>query len=349
MATIKNDLVLRSIAKLSIERTPICLLGQTGDYLPDYRAVNKQANYLTICKTPELAAKVALQSLDSFGVDAAYLFTNPFLILEAIGMKIKVDPVSSIEFENPINTISEFRELPIMDAATDLDFVMDTVRQTKQLLNQRIPLIGISAVPLSLMMMMVEAKKSYDMSVVRHLLDSDTNDIHRLLKNLSFMVIDFITAQVEAGIDIIQLEDVDADGLTEEEYQLYGLPYIEFVVDAVNMLGVPIILQTKGQNRFMDKLADSGIHVLGFDSSFNLNEMKNKIGSKVSLQGNFNVEFLNKSNEEIEKEVLHVLGQYGFESGHVFNLGTEIPPDTNPNKIKFLIDTVKKYSIRNVN
>ena len=349
MSKLKNDLILRAARKQPIERTPVWFMRQAGRYLPEYRAVRQNHDFLTMCKTPELAAEVTVQPVDLIGVDAAIIFSDILVIPEAMGMSLEMVETKGPVFHNPVRSISDIKNLTIADANSDLRYVMDAIRLTKQRLDNRVPLIGFSGAPWTLMTYMVEGKSSKDFRYTKEMIFNRPADAHRLLKDLSFAVTDYLIAQVEAGADMVQIFDSWASALSPHHYEEYGLQYIEFIVDALKVLDVPVIVFAKGANHALLKLADSGAHVVGLDWTISLDEAKNMIGKKVSLQGNMDPCMLYASPEIIEKEVIRLLGQFGSGSGHIFNLGHGILPDVNPLHAKAFVDAVKKYSVRNLN
>lgn len=349
MTKLKNDLILRAARKQPIERTPVWFMRQAGRYLPEYRAVREKHDFLTMCKTPELAAEVTVQPVDLIGVDAAIIFSDILVIPEAMGMQLEMIETKGPVFHNPVRSGSDISNLSIADANTDLRYVMDAIRMTKEQLNGRVPLIGFSGAPWTLMTYMVEGKSSKDFRYAKEMIFNRPADAHRLLKDLSFAVTDYLIAQVEAGADMVQIFDSWASALSPHHYEEFGLQYIDFIVDALKMLDVPVIVFAKGANHALPKLAESGAHVVGLDWTISLNEAKSMIGKKVSLQGNMDPCMLYASPDIIEQEVIRLLGQFGPETGHIFNLGHGILPDVNPINAKAFVDAVKKNSVRNAN
>jgi len=349
MTKLKNDLILRTARKQPIERTPVWFMRQAGRYLPEYRAVREKHDFLTMCKTPELASEVTVQPVDLIGVDAAIIFSDILVVPEAMGMELEMIETKGPVFHNPIRSVSDFNRLNILDAQTDLSYVMDAIRMTKEKLDNRVPLIGFSGAPWTLLTYMVEGKSSKDFRYTKEMIFNRPKDAHKLLKDLSFAVTDYLIAQIEAGADMVQIFDSWASALSPHHYEEFGLQYIEFIVDALKMTDIPVIVFSKGANQSLQKLSQCGATVVGLDWTISFDEAKRLIGKNVALQGNMDPCMLYAEPKIIETEVQRILAQYGPETGHIFNLGHGILPDVNPENAKAFVNAVKKYSVRNAN
>lgn len=349
MQKLQNDLILRAAKKQPVERTPVWFMRQAGRYLPEYRAVREKHSFLEMCKTPELAAEVTIQPVDLIGVDAAIIFSDILVIPEAMGMHLEMIESKGPVFHNPIRSGSDFSQLNIVDAQTDLSFVMDTIRLTKNQLNGRVPVIGFSGAPWTLLTYMVEGKSSKEFRYTKEMIFNRPKEAHKLLKDLSFAITDYLIAQIEAGADMVQIFDSWASALSPHHYEEFGLQYIEFIVDALKVTNVPVIVFSKGANQSLDKIANSGAPVVGIDWTISMKDAKKLIGDRVVIQGNMDPCMLYANPEIIEKEVQRILMEFGNDSGHIFNLGHGILPDVNPENAKAFVNAVKKYSVRNLN
>jgi len=346
MSLFKNDLILRAARREPVERTPVWMMRQAGRYLPQYRAVREGRSFLEMCKTPELATEVTLQPVDLIGVDAAIIFSDILVIPEAMGSNLELIESKGPVIYNPVRTASDVENLKVIDAVSDLGYVLEAIRMTKKELNNRVPLIGFSGAPWTLLTYMVEGGSSKSFKFSKSMIMDQPKTAHRLLKDLSFAISDYLIAQVEAGADIIQIFDSWASALDPVYYEKFGLPYIEFIVDSLKVLDVPVIVFAKGANASLERLSKSGAHVLGLDWTISLAEAKSRVGNSVALQGNMDPSFLYSSPGSIEREVKRILSLWGPETGHIFNLGHGILPDVPPEHAKAMVNAVKQFSVR---
>lgn len=344
MSLLKNDLFLKACKKLPIERTPIWIMRQAGRYLPEYRAVREKADFLTMCKTPDLAAEVTIQPVDIIGVDAAILFSDILVIPEAMGMKLEMIESKGPKLYDPIRNIDHLNKLKKIDPIKDLKYVLDAVTLTKKELNNRVPLIGFSGSPWTLMTYMVEGGGSKNFSEIKKFIYNQPEAAHKLLDLISDNVADYLSAKIEAGVNAVQIFDTWGGILSPNDFDEFSLKYIQKIISKIKRNEEPIIVFAKGVHFLLDKLASSGADVIGLDWTMNLGEVRKKIGDKVALQGNLDPTILYANEEKIKQEAFNVLSSFGFGSGHIFNLGHGILPDVNPSKAKYLVEVVKEES-----
>ena len=344
MAKLKNDLFLRACRQKPVERTPIWIMRQAGRYLPEYRAVREKADFLTMCKTPELAAEVTIQPVDLIGVDAAILFSDILVIPEAMGLNLEMHEGKGPIFHNPVRTEEDAKNLKIIEPEKDLKYVLDAVKLTKQELHGRVPLIGFSGSPWTLLTYMVEGKGSKNFSNVKSLIYNNPKLAHRILEKLSDAVSSYLSAKIKAGVDAVQIFDTWGGILAQKDFNEFSLQYMERVISKIKRKEQPVILFAKGVHFKLDKLAKSGADVLGMDWTMDLGKARKQVKDKVALQGNLDPCVLYADKEVIRKEVKKVLKSFGKGSGHIFNLGHGILPDINPENAKALVEFVKEES-----
>ncbi|MEG8947733.1 uroporphyrinogen decarboxylase [Rosettibacter firmus] len=340
---LKNDLFLRACKKQPVERTPIWIMRQAGRYLPEYRKVREKYDFLTMCKTPELAAEVTIQPVDFLGVDAAIIFSDILVVPEAMGMKLEIVESKGPQLYEPIRNENDINKLIKPDPSHKLKYVLDAINLTKKELNGRVPLIGFSGSPWTLMTYMVEGGGSKNFSEIKKFIFNKPDFAHKLLNLISEVVADYLTAQIQAGADAVQIFDTWGGLLSEKDYEEFSLQYISKVIGEIKRDNQPVIVFAKGVH-CLDKLANCGADVLGLDWTINLGKAKNEIGKKVALQGNLDPAILYASKEKIREEALMILNSFGNGSGHVFNLGHGILPDVNPEHAKYLVEVVKEES-----
>jgi uroporphyrinogen decarboxylase len=341
---LKNDLFLRACRREAVERTPIWIMRQAGRYLPEYRAVRAKSDFLTMCKTPELAAEVTIQPVDLIGVDAAIIFSDILVIPESMGMNLELIESRGPVFHNPIRNENDFNSLNEIDPLKDLKYVLDAVSLTKKELNGRVPLIGFAGSPWTLLTYMVEGKGSKNFAEVKKLIYSNPELAHKLLDKISNAVADYLSAKIDAGVDAVQIFDTWGGMLSQSDFQEFSLNYIEQVISKIKRDKEPVIVFAKGVHYKIDKIVKAGADVVGLDWTMDLGKVRNDVGDKVALQGNLDPTVLYGSKEKIREEVKKVLAFYGEGSGHIFNLGHGILPNIDPENAKALVQFVKEES-----
>ncbi len=341
---LKNDLFLRACRKEEVERTPIWIMRQAGRYLPQYRAVREKSDFLTMCKTPELAAEVTIQPVDLIGVDAAIIFSDILVIPEAMGMHLDMVESKGPVFPHPIRNENDFKMLKDIDAHKDLKYVLDAVSLAKKELNGRVPLIGFAGSPWTLLTYMVEGKGSKNFSEIKKLIYNNPKLAHKLLEKISNAVADYLSAKIEAGANAVQIFDTWGGILSQNDFKEFSLNYIEQIISKVKRNNEPIIVFAKGVHYKLDDIVNAGADVIGLDWTMDIGKVRNEVGGKVALQGNLDPTVLYGSKEKIREEVKRVLNSYGKGSGHIFNLGHGILPDVDPENAKALVQFVKEES-----
>ncbi len=341
---LKNDRFLRALKKQPVDCTPVWLMRQAGRYLPEYRKIRAQAgDFMTLCKTPELACEVTLQPLARFDLDAAIIFSDILTIPDAMGLGLHFVSGEGPKFTNPICNQKMVDELPLIDVNDDLSYVMDAVSTTKKALDQRVPLIGFSGSPWTLACYMIEGQGSKTFSQAKAMLYQSPQLMTQLLDKLVVVIIDYLLAQIEAGADCVMLFDTWGGLLTSEDYLTYSLDPMKRILAALPK-EVPSILFTKGGGLWLPEMAVSGADALGLDWSTNIANARKLVGSQVALQGNLDPSILYAPPEVIEIKVQEILARFGQGTGHVFNLGHGIHPEIDPSHVKVMVDAVHRYS-----
>jgi uroporphyrinogen decarboxylase len=344
LSKLKNNLFLRACKRQDVERTPIWIMRQAGRYLPEYRAVRAKSDFLTMCKTPELAAEVTIQPVDLIGVDAAILFSDILVIPEAMGMHLEMNEGKGPVFPNPIRTIDDAKKLKDIDPTKELKYVLDAVTLTKKNLDNRVPLIGFSGSPWTLLTYMVEGKGSKNFSEVKKMLYNNPELTHSILEKLSNTIAKYLSAKIEAGCNAVQIFDTWGGILSQKDFEEFSLQYVEKIISKIKRKDEPVIFFAKGVHYNLSKLASIGADVLGLDWTMDLGKVRKEVGDKVALQGNLDPTVLYADKSYIKKEVKNVLASFGQGNGHVFNLGHGVLPDINPENVKALVQFVKEES-----
>ena len=352
MTELKNDRILRALARQPVDKTPVWMMRQAGRYLPEYRQVRGQAgDFMSLCKNTELACEVTLQPLERFELDAAILFSDILTIPDAMGLGLYFAEGEGPKFHKPLQSEADIDQLEVINTAADLTYVTDAVSMIRQELNGRVPLIGFSGSPWTLATYMIEGQSSRDFTRAKTMLYTQPELLHQLLEKLALSVIDYLNAQILAGAQVVQIFDTWGGALSHSAYLEFSLTYMAKIVDGLikqaDGRDVPVILFTKGGGLWLEAMADTGCDCLGLDWTVDIGAAHHRVGDKVALQGNMDPAILRAKPEVIRGEVKRILGSFGQNDGHVFNLGHGITPDINPDNAKIFIDAVHEFSSSN--
>ena len=342
---LQNDLILRAAKRQPVERTPVWFMRQAGRYLPEYREIRKKVDFLTLCKTPELAAEVTLQPVDIIGVDAAIIFSDILVIPEAMGMNLVIEEnKGGPRFPAPVRSRHEIDMLKDIEPAHDLQYVLDAIRLTKKELNDRVPLIGFSGAPWTLLTYMVEGSGSKNFRHAKELIFNNPNDAHTLLERLAQAITKYLSAQINAGANIVQIFDTWGGILSPDAFEEFSLRYIRQIVEAIKRDDEPVIVFCKGCAHALDDMASLGAEVIGLDWTFDIGEARKVINGRTALQGNMDPTLLYSNPDRIRHEVLNILEKFGHNPGHIFNLGHGVLPDVPVENVKAFVNAVKNES-----
>ncbi|XXK58107.1 uroporphyrinogen decarboxylase [Porticoccaceae bacterium nBUS_09] len=352
MTELKNDRFLRALARQPVDKTPVWMMRQAGRYLPEYRQVRGQAgDFMSLCKNTELACEVTLQPLERFELDAAILFSDILTIPDAMGLGLYFAEGEGPKFHKPLRSEADIDQLDVINTAVDLTYVTDAVSMIRQELNGRVPLIGFSGSPWTLATYMIEGQSSRDFTRAKTMLYTQPELLHQLLEKLALSVIDYLNAQILAGAQVVQIFDTWGGALSHSAYLEFSLTYMAKIVDGLikqaDGRDVPVILFTKGGGLWLEAMSDTGCDCLGLDWTVDIGAAHHRVGDKVALQGNMDPAILRAKPEVIRGEVKRILGSFGQNDGHVFNLGHGITPDINPDNAKIFIDAVHEFSSSN--
>ncbi len=340
-----NDLFLRACRHEPVDRTPVWLMRQAGRYLPEYRAIREKTDFLTLCKTPELAAEVSIQPVDIIGVDACIIFSDILVVPEAMGMELIVEEgKGGPRFPHPLRSRDDIQKLRMFDPNRDLKYVMDAVRLTRKNLNGRVPLVGFAGSPWTLATYMVEGKGSKNFRHIKELIYSNPKDAHSLLDKLARVVASCLSAKIEAGAQAVQIFDTWGGILPPDEFKEFSLRYIEQVLQLLRRNGAPVTVFCKDCGHSLEAIADIRPDVIGLDWTVDIGKARMMVGSHVALQGNLDPTMLYAPPERIRAGVKKILEKYGKGSGHIFNLGHGILPDVPVEHAKALVQAVKEES-----
>jgi uroporphyrinogen decarboxylase len=312
--------------------TPIWLMRQAGRYMPEYRAVRARLGFLELCKSPEAAAEVTLQPVERLGVDAAILFADILLVLEPLGVGLEFTRGDGPRIERPVRTAAAARGLPRVDVDDALGFVYETVARVRKALADRVPLIGFAGAPFTLASYAIEGGHSSSFAHTKALMYGAPEAWHRFCDLLADIIADYLIAQVEAGVDAVQVFDSWVGALNAADYREFILPHTRRIfsrlADDPVASRVPTIHFGVGTGAILGEIRDAGGDVIGADWRTPLDEAWARIGSDRAIQGNLDPTVLLGPLDRIFAATDDVLARASGRPGHIFNLGHGILPST---------------------
>ncbi|HWE30341.1 MAG TPA: uroporphyrinogen decarboxylase [Polyangia bacterium] len=340
----RSDRFLKAIRGEAVDTTPIWIMRQAGRYLPEYRATRAKAgDFLTLCKTPELACEVTLQPIDKIGVDAAILFSDILIPLEPMGVPLAF-PDEGPRL-SPVRDEAGIDKLRIPDPEAEFPFVMDAIRLIRRALDGRVPLIGFAGAPFTMLTYVVEGQTGKQFAETKKLLFGNPPAAHKLLQKLADTVAVYLAAQVKAGAQTVQIFDSWVGQLGPDDFRTFAAPYVQQIVDKLKPLGAPIIYFANDGGSLLGDAAKLGADALGVDWRTPLDEARAKTGDHITLQGNLDPCLLFAPIAEIERRTTDVMRRAAGKR-HIFNLGHGILPGTPPEHAQALVEIVHRLGQR---
>ncbi len=337
---------LRACRRQDVDCTPVWMMRQAGRYLPEYRELRKKYSFWEMCRTPELAVEVTLQPLRRMEIDAAILFSDILVPLVPMGAAIEFYEGKGPVVEKPIRSAADLASLKVIDANETVPFVMEAIRILRRELEGKVPLIGFSGAPFTLASYLVEGGGSKQYQHVKTLMYANPEVFHKLMDMISDTVISYLSAQIEAGAQVVQLFDSWVGCLGPLDYAEYVYPYNRKIFDALEVYDVPKIHFANQASTLLDQVVAAGGDIIGLDWRQDLKKAWDLIGPDHGVQGNFEPIALFAPIPEIRKRVKRIIEQAENRNGHIFNLGHGILPTTPIDHAKAMIDAVHEFSAR---
>ncbi len=343
--TLKNNLILRAAKGESIERYPVWLMRQAGRILPEYRAVRASlSGFKELVETPEFAAEVTIQPVDILEVDAAIIFSDILVVPEAMGLEYQLIEKKGPWFEKTIKTEADLKYAEFdFDVEDRLSYVLEAIKITNKGLDGRVPLIGFAGAPWTIFCYMIEGHGSKTFSEARKMLYTNPKLAHELLSRITKVTIQYLKAQIRAGVHMVQVFDSWAGILGTSQYAEFSMRYLEEIASAINE--VPVTLFAKGAYTSLESISKLNCNTVGLDWNMHIEDARSLIGESRTLQGNLDPCALYSSHAEVEKLTNKMLDSFKSKR-HIVNLGHGVYPDVDPEKVKTFIKTVKNYEIK---
>lgn len=347
---LQNDRLLRAARGEPVDRAPVWIMRQAGRYLPEFREMRVVSDFFTCCQTPEIASELTLQPIRRFPLDAAIIFSDILVIPQALGMKVEMKPGVGPVFDKPLVDPTDLEALTVPDVKVALKYVYDAITMTRHKLEGKVPLIGFTGAPWTLMSYMIEGQGSKTQSKAKKWLYQHPESSHKLLRILATVCTDYLVEQVRAGAQLLQVFESNAEYLGSKEFQTFALPGLLEINSSVReklasegLATVPMTVFAKGGHYALDILAKSGYETIGLDWTIDPAKAREVVGAKVTLQGNLDPCALYAPVEEIDKKVETMVRQFGTQRW-IANLGHGIYPDMEPDHVTAFINSVHKHS-----
>ncbi|MBJ2175123.1 uroporphyrinogen decarboxylase [Aureibaculum sp. A20] len=338
---IKNDLFLRALKGETVDRPPVWMMRQAGRYLPEFIAIREKYDFFTRCRTPELASEITVQPIRRYGMDAAILFSDILVIPQAMNIEVEMRPNFGPYLPNPVRDQKGVDEVIVPDVNVELDYVMQAIKATKELLNNDIPLIGFAGSPWTILCYVVQGQGSKNFDKAKAFCFTQPLAAHQLLQKITDTTIAYLKAKVKAGVDVVQIFDSWGGMLSPVDYQEFSWQYINQIIEALKD-DAPVIAFGKGCWFALSEMAKSNVSALGVDWTITPQNARYLSGGKITLQGNFDPSRLLSPPATIKKMVHQMINDFGKDK-YIVNLGHGILPNIPLDNAKAFIDAVKEY------
>jgi uroporphyrinogen decarboxylase len=316
---------------------PVWFMRQAGRSLPEYRALRERHDILEICRTPELAVEVTLQPVQRLGVDAAILFSDIVVPLQAMGIDVEIRPGVGPVIDQPIRSVGDIDRLHPLEPEDGVPFVLEAVRELRRRLD--VPLIGFGGAPFTLATYLIEGGPSKTHATTKALMYSDPAAWHKLMDRLAESIVAYLRAQVAAGAQAIQLFDSWVGHLSAADYESYVAPSVARIFAGLDDLHIPRIHFGVNTGELLELMAGTGAEVMGVDWRVPLDAARARLANDLVLQGNLDPAVCLAPWEVVEERAADVLRRGGG-AKHIFNLGHGVLPETNPDTLARLVEFV---------
>ena len=338
-----SDRFLRACRLEPVDATPVWFMRQAGRSFAAYRMLRERYGILELAKTPELCAEVTLMPVRELGVDAAVLFADIMLPLEPMGVGLRIEPDVGPIIDLPIRSAADVAALRPFDPS-GVSFTLDAIRMVRRDLEGSAGVIGFSGAPFTLACYLIEGRPSRDFATAKAFMYREPVAWHDLMERLSSMVIAYLRAQADAGADVVQVFDSWVGGLGPADYATFVQPHVKRIFDA--LVDVPTIHFGTGTSALLELMADAGGDVIGVDHRVSLGNAWRRIGFDRGIQGNLDAARVVAGWEATSAGARAVIAEADGHSGHVFNLGHGVLPETDTGLLRRLVELVHEETAR---
>ncbi len=318
---------------------------QAGRYMPEYRALRQKHTLLEIVAQPDLAVAVSLQPVDAIEVDAAILFSDLLVPFTPMGLDFDFVKGEGPSIARPIGAAADVDRLRRFEPREALGHVLETIRLLRRALDDRVPLIGFGGAPFTLAAYAIEGGPSTNYARTKAFMYAQPDAWHRLCDRFAAMMADYLAAQVDAGVQAVQIFDSWAGALGRSDYREFAMPHTARLFDGLRGCGVPLIHFGVGTAAILRDLAAAGGDVVGVDWRLPLDEAWDILGPDRAIQGNLDPTLLLGPEDRLMTAADDVLRRAGGRPGHVFNLGHGILPETPLAQVQALARRVHAFEL----
>lgn len=336
---------LKACRREPVDVTPIWFMRQAGRYMAEYRALRERHSLLDICRTPDLATEVTLQPIRRIDVDAAILFSDLLLPLAPMGLPFDFVKGEGPHLERPIGSPGDIDRLRLFDPREELDVVLTAIRQIQRELAGHVPLIGFVGAPFTLASYAIEGGHSNNFAKTKALMYGHPDAWHQLCRTLASIAADYLAAQIEAGVDAVQVFDSWVGTLSPSDYREFALPHTQRLFAGAGGR-VPTIHFGTGTGTLLPDMREAGGDVIGVDWRVPIDAAWDRIGTDRGVQGNLDPTLLLGPPQRMFSQADEILTRVGGRSGHVFNLGHGILPSTPVEHVQMLAQYVHRAARR---
>src|SRR4051812_16956940 len=331
--------------RLPVDTTPVWFMRQAGRYMPEYRAVRREHSILDICKTSKLAAEVTITAAEKLGVDAAIIFADLLLPLEVMGVPFHFAAGEGPVIEQPLRNAAQIESLRD-DRAPELGYVAESVKSVAKHFGPKLPVIGFCGAPFTLASYMIEGGGSRNYIETKRMMYNAPDAWDVLMHKLVRVLDEYAAEQVRAGADVLQVFDSWVGCLSVQDYRRYVLPHSTALIQQLRKSGAPVIYFGTDSATLLTSMQETGADVVGLDWRIPLDEGWAKLGHECAVQGNLDPVVLFASWEHVSSAAEDILQRADGRSGHIFNLGHGILPETPENNVKILVEFVHERAAK---
>jgi uroporphyrinogen decarboxylase len=338
---LRDSPFLRACRREALASPPVWLMRQAGRYMKEYRDLRERVGFLELCRTPDLVAEVTVHAARRLGVDAAIVFSDLLLPVEAFGLRLAFEKGDGPSITPPVRTGADVDRLREPDLVADLGYVFEGIRATRRALPADMPLIGFAGAPFTLASYMIEGGGSSAYRHTKSLFYRDAGAWNALLERLVRLTAAYLNAQIAAGAQAVQIFDSWVGCLAPDDYRAFVLPHVKRLVAAVTP-GVPVILFGTQTTALLPQLSKAGAGVVGVDWRVDLVEAWDRLGD-VAIMGNLDPVVLFAPRDEVVRRTRVLLRAASGRPGWIFNLGHGILPHTPVDNVVALVETVHAW------
>lgn len=340
---LRDSVFMKACRREKTPYTPVWLMRQAGRYQAEFREIRSKVGLLELCKTPELAAQVTVHAVNQLEVDAAIIFADILLPLDAFGNGLDYVKGEGPVIARPVRTEADIDALPQLDACEAFSYVLEAIRITRRELPANVPLIGFAGAPFTLASYLIEGGSSRNYEHTKTLMYCRPEAWNKLAAHIVDLSIDYLNAQARAGSQALQIFDSWVGALSVEDYMEYVFPHTERLIAGL-LPGVPVIHFGTGTSCLLEAMRDAGGDVIGVDWRMNLLEARRRLGNDVAIQGNMDPVALLADRQTIRRKAETILRDMAGDPGHIFNLGHGVLPPTSVDNAKYVVDLVHRFT-----